>query len=68
MEFKIPEDKQDEVNKWRREHRCEYKDPMKQGAIGGRITYCFTPTGLGEICKVQCACGCSIDITEYESW
>lgn len=44
--------------------------PLKhnQGAIGGRLTYCFTPTGLGDVIKVKCSCGEEIDLTIYEDW
>jgi hypothetical protein len=38
------------------------------GAVGGRYTFEFTPTSLGTIQKVLCACGESCDVTDYESW
>lgn len=39
------------------------------GAIGGSITYQFTPTGLGVICKViHNFTKAEIDITDYENW
>ena len=27
------------------------------GAIGGGMTYIFTPTSIGTVCKVKCSCG-----------
>ena len=39
------------------------------GAIGGRFTYSFTPTGLGMIVEVvDGISGKSIDLTEYDLW
>ena len=54
-------------NEWNENHKnvCELH---KKGAIGGRLTYCFTPTGLGTIIKVKCVCGSAIDLTNYETW
>ena len=51
---------------WNNIHKCELKN--YSGAIGGRLTYSFTPTGLGLVTKVKCACGEFIDLTGYESW
>lgn len=45
---------------------CPYRD--NQGATGGRLTRHSTPTGLGSVEKVSCACGAQIDLTDYESW
>ena len=41
---------------------------MNQGAIGGRLSYRFTPTGLGEIVVVTCACGEEVDLSFSEDW
>ena len=53
------------IVKWLLNHECTIDD---EGAIGGKITYTFTPTGLGDIVKCKCACGKEIDVTEYEKW
>lgn len=46
-------------------HKC----PIKyDGAIGGKWTYEFTPTSIGTVCKVRCACGYSDDLSDYNSW
>jgi len=37
------------------------------GAIGGDITYSFTPTSIGTVVKVE-SCGHELDLTDYESW
>jgi hypothetical protein len=38
------------------------------GAIGGRLTYSFTPTTIGMTVSVKCACGAESNITDYGSW
>jgi hypothetical protein len=38
------------------------------GAIGGDVTYQFTPTSLGVIMKVLHSSGAEIDITDYSFW
>lgn len=40
----------------------------KVGAIGGRISFHFTPTSLGMIMTVSCMCGDERDLTEYDDW
>jgi len=47
----------------RAEQRVRYA-----GAIGGEYTWCFTPTSLGDVCKVKCSCGETLDVTDYENW
>jgi hypothetical protein len=39
-----------------------------RSSIGGRLTYSFTPTGLGCVVVVRCACGAEIDLTDYTDW
>ena len=38
-----------------------------QGAIGGGVSYSFTPTSIGTIVKVQCH-GKELDVTDYNSF
>lgn len=66
MKFEI--EKEEEVLKWLSNHECQFCHAENVGAIGGRLTYCFTPTGLGVICKIKCECGEEFDATDYESW
>lgn len=44
-------------------HSCDWL----KSSIGGRLTFSFTPTELGTIIKVTCACGESLNLTEYEN-
>ena len=57
---------------WLKQHDCKLpKNPngsFRVGAIDGRFTYSFTPTSLGVVIKVKCACGQEIDVTPYEDW
>lgn len=44
-------------------------DAIYTGAIGGCLTYSFTPTNLGTVVKIHHALtGNIIDVTEYELW
>lgn len=44
-------------------------DNAYEGAIGGRFTYSFTPTGLGSVVKVRDnITGEELDVSDYETW
>jgi len=62
IEFKLTEIQQEKFNKWN--HKCDNDG----GAIGGKLQFVFTPTGLGVILNVKCVCGEKLDLTEYEKW
>lgn len=50
-------------------HFDDGKSPIsKSGDIGGRLTFSFTPTSLGVVTVVKCACGAEVNLTDYESW
>lgn len=68
--FTITEEQIEKVDRWKVEHDkvCKYTDPMNQGTIGVRFTYCFTTTSLGVIIIVKCSCGVRIDLSDYEGW
>ncbi len=70
--FTLNEKEKLEAKKWLMKHdkTCKYKKANinTPGAIGGRISYRFTPTGLGVIIVVECACGKQIDITDTDNW
>lgn len=39
------------------------------GAIGGTLTYCFTPTGLGVVASVRHGLTQEeLDVTDYATW
>jgi hypothetical protein len=70
MTFELDEKETKEFKEWDENHKntCKYGDPMKQGAIGGRLTFSFTPTSIGCLVKIQCACGEEKDLTNTEGW
>jgi hypothetical protein len=48
---------------------AEEADQPYYGAIGGELTYCFTPNSLGVVVKVQHAgTGAELDVSDYGSW
>ena len=65
LKLEVVGDDAEKVRHWIKNHKCSIYD---QGTIGGRISYSFTPTGLGPISKVICACGEELDLTNYEEW
>jgi hypothetical protein len=38
------------------------------GAIGGELTYCFTPNSIGMSIEVIHADGEKLDLTDFDSW
>ena len=65
--FCLTEDQENRVKEWMKDHRneCTLDDA---GAIGGRYTYEFTPTGLGMCEVVKCVCGSELNVTDYDGW
>ena len=65
--FTLTEKQSQDVSVWHNKHKeeCTIK---YAGAIGGKYTYCFTSTSMGQIIVVKCACGQQCDITNYDSW
>lgn len=75
MKYETSDYNNEKISVWLNEHTmtCGYWVPgtnglLPQGAIGGAITYCFTPTNLGLVIKISCACGDECDVTEYKNW
>ncbi len=72
MKFELTEEQIKIANKFIEEHSCSLERDefgfKKCGPIGGDITYCFTPTGLGIIEVVKCLCGKKINLTQFDLW
>lgn len=62
--FSLDKEETDKLNQW-----LEKLPSSPEGAIGGRITYSFTPTNLGVVIKVRDeVTKQEIDLTNYEAW
>jgi len=75
MIFSTTKEQDKEILLWKKNHDCPMrtddhgiKDEIYVGAIGGAITYEFTPTGLGECFIVKCLCGQKFDLTDVSEW
>lgn len=70
MRFEVSVEETEAYLKWKEEHDkvCPLKSPGKQGAIGGRTTFTFTGTSLGELFGVQCGCGAEECFTDVSHW
>lgn len=68
--FHISKEDAEKIRTWINKHdlTCKFSDPMSCGAIGGRFTYQFTPTGLGMITSIVCACNEEFNFTDYDYW
>lgn len=61
--FSFDKEDSEKIDKWLEEHKkkCHFWKPdedgeVYQGAIGGALTFEFTPTSIGEIMHVRCSC------------
>lgn len=63
MKFELSKSQIDRISEW---VKILKKEP--NSAIGGALTYQFTPTGLGLVVKAIWFDGSELDITEYENW
>jgi hypothetical protein len=70
MKFSLSKKEAKRYLYWLKLHneKCQYASSKNQGAIGGRISFQFTPTSLGVIKKIICSCGTTLDLTPYEDW
>lgn len=65
LNFMINDDEMDILNNWIAEHdeTCKIRDTRT--AIGGRLTYSVTPTSIGDMWSVKCACGCEVFLSRF---
>lgn len=57
MIFTLEAKQIEDAHKWVDEHSCKLRDKKRLGAIGGKTSYVFTNTSIGQIANVECACG-----------
>lgn len=55
--FPLSEDEADAIFQWQYNHMEAKHKGQPSGTIGGRFTYCFTPTSIGTIGEIKCSCG-----------
>lgn len=65
--FTLSAEQNKKYDEWRKE-KNKKNGEVYVGAIGGAYTFCFSPTGLGDMVVVKCADGTELDLTEYEYW
>ena len=66
-QFQLSEDCKQSVHKWIDSHSCQCS-LLRKNASDGKITWQFTPTSLGVITVVICACGERYDVSDYNNW
>jgi hypothetical protein len=66
MNFELLEEEVEKYYNWLIEHNKTCPNFKNEGASGGRLTFSFTPTNLGTVTKVTCACGEELDLTDYD--
>lgn len=55
--FTIDSRHAENAQKWIAQHPCRIRKSKKTGAIGGKTSYVFTNTSIGQLQTVCCACG-----------
>ena len=65
--FFISVEEKEKIETWTKQHIKEkHNGHYGAGAIGGRFTYEFTPTSIGEVGEVVCSCGEKFCFRELE--
>ena len=57
--FGITKEENEIITEWIKKHNLKEhgSETVYYGAIGGGMTYIFTPTSIGTVCKIKCSCG-----------
>ncbi|KND50077.1 MAG: hypothetical protein AB203_03755 [Parcubacteria bacterium C7867-008] len=66
--FSLTEVEQATCKEWMKTHDTECRIRDTDTAIGGRWSFNFSKTTLGNVCKVSCACGQEKNVTDYGCW
>ncbi len=68
--FGLAKEEAKNLDIWLKDHdkECTFLLGDTFPATSGRLTYCFTPTGLGVCVVAKCACGKEHNITNFEEW
>jgi len=62
MKFELTKEQYNKYLEWK--DHCD----TDAGAIGGRLSFRFIPTGLGTSVVVECICGEKINLTNFDEW
>lgn len=68
MKFELNETEIQKYALWNSKHIKTCPIYGMSGAIGGRLSFIFTPTSLGVITSVKCACGKEKTLTDFNEW
>lgn len=67
FDFSISRKEKQAIEEWKRKHINEkHNGDSYCGAIGGRFTYEFVPTSIGDIGSIRCSCGDEFTFKEIE--
>lgn len=67
--FTVDADRVAKIREWKAQHEKEkHGGSGYAGAIGGRYTYEFTPTSIGEFGRIRCSCGDHFDFDDGSDW
>ena len=67
FDFCVSKEEEIAIEEWKRNHINEkHNGDSYCGTIGGRFTYEFTPTSLGDIGSIKCSCGDEFIFREIE--
>ncbi len=69
MKFEIGKNDLKVFYEWHDNHFCQYKKPPDEeqpylGAIGGGLTFSFTPISIGTLASAKCSCGEEVLLAE----
>ena len=65
MTFGFDASEWERIRRWQKLHKCKYRKPdgsQYYGCIGGGYEYRFTPTSIGMLAEIRCACGEKLDV------
>jgi len=74
--FRINEPQERKLVEWRRSHDCPYREAdgrykisSQLSTVGELESFRFVPTSVGVlIVSCECACGATIDLTDYTTF
>ncbi len=61
--FELTESQEKKLSEW-----WHLKEQCTVSTMGGRLSYVFTPVGIGMCVTVKCICGEQLDLTEWKYW